>query len=476
MTENFVQVRGARQNNLKGFDLDIPRNSFVVFTGVSGSGKSSLAFGTIFAEAQRRYFESIAPYARRLLAQMPAPRVGEISGLPPAVALQQRRGEPSARSSVGTITTLANSLRMLFSRAGTYPPGAVHLDSDSFSTNTPAGACAGCHGIGILHTVSESSLVPDPSLSIKDGAIAAWPGAWQGKNFRDILATLGYDINKPWRQLPEEARQWILFTDEKPVVTVYAEREAHRIQRPYQGTYMSAAAYVKHTFGTTSSAVLRRRVERFMEKSPCPQCRGKRLKAEALAVSFGGSDIADLSHRPIIELANVLEQAEELKGSNAAAARLIVADLCERIRYLCELGLGYLSLDRSTPTLSAGELQRLRLATQLKSGLFGVVYVLDEPSAGLHPRDAEALMKMLHLLKDAGNSLFVVEHEMSLVRQADWIVDIGPAAGASGGELLYSGPLAALAALASDAGGPSQTASYLFGKGCQISFKREAAD
>jgi excinuclease ABC subunit A len=284
---DFVKVRGAKQHNLRNIDVDIPRNAFVVFTGVSGSGKSSLAFGTIYAEAQRRYFESIAPYARRLLAQLPAPRVSEISGLPPAVALQQRRGEPTARSSVGTLTTLSNSLRMLFSRAGTYPPGTkAVLDSDAFSPNTPEGACPQCHGIGVVHSVSEKSLVPDPSLSIRNGAIAAWPGAWQGKNFRDILATLGYNVDCPWSELPERARNWILFTDEKPVVTVHAIREAHRIQRPYQGTYQSAANYVKHTFATTNSATLRKRALRFMESANCPGCKGKRLRAESLAVKF----------------------------------------------------------------------------------------------------------------------------------------------------------------------------------------------
>ncbi|MDQ7825213.1 MAG: excinuclease ABC subunit UvrA [Candidatus Eremiobacteraeota bacterium] len=458
-SDGFVEVRGARQNNLKGIDVTMPRNAFVVFTGISGSGKSSLAFGTIFAEAQRRYFESIAPYARRLIAQLPAPRVTEILGLPPAVALQQRRGEPTARSSVGTLTTLSNSLRMLFSRAGTYPEGAAgRLDSDAFSPNTHAGACPDCHGIGIVHTVSESSLVPDPNLSIREKAIASWPGAWQGKNYRDILATLGYDIDRPWKDLPRKDRDWILFTEEKPVVTVFAEREAHRIHRPYQGTYMSAASYVKHTFGTTSSAALRRRAESFMDKAPCARCRGKRLRSEALAVRFAGYDIAELYHAPLSRLKEILAGADELKSSQKAeVARLIVDDLVERIELLSRLGLDYLSMDRATPTLSAGELQRLRLATQLKSGLFGVVYVLDEPSAGLHPADCEALLETLGRLKDSGNSLFVIEHEMDLVRAADWIVDIGPGAGEGGGAMLYSGPVAGLAAAQQ-----SVTRKYLF--------------
>jgi excinuclease ABC subunit A len=432
----FVGVLGARQNNLRGFDVEIPRNAFVVFTGVSGSGKSSLAFGTIYAEAQRRYFDSIAPYARRLIAQLPAPKVSDIQGLPPAVALKQRRAEPTARSSVGTLTKISNSLRMLFSRAGDYPKGLDRLDSDAFSANTVDGACPACHGIGIVHTVSENSLVPDPNLSIREKAIAAWPGAWQGKNYRDILAVLGYDIDKPWKDLPQKDREWILFTDEKPVVTVHAEREAHRIQRPYQGTYMSAASYVKHTFATTNSATLRKRVQRFMDAALCTECGGKRLKKRSLSVKFAGKDIADYLQMSLEELKKTLSDSGKTKDE---VARVLIEDIVQRVNLVEEMGLDYLSLDRPTPTLSAGELQRLRLITQIRSGLFGVVYVLDEPSAGLHPADAQALVAMLQRLKEMGNTLFVVEHEMDIARQADWIVDIGPGAGDNGGTLLYSG-------------------------------------
>jgi excinuclease ABC subunit A len=464
--DNFVKVRGARQNNLRNINVDMPRNAFVVFTGVSGSGKSSLAFGTIYAEAQRRYFESIAPYARRLLSQLPAPEVKEILGLPPAVALQQRRAEATARSTVGTLTTLSNSLRMLLSRAGTYPKGAKQpLDSDAFSANTVVGACPTCHGIGIVYTVSESSLVPNPELSIRDGAIAAWPGAWQGKNYRDILNVLGYDVDKPFKELKKKDRDWILFTEEKPVVTVHAIREAHRIQRPYQGTYMSAASYVKHTFATTNSATLRKRAIQFMDAAHCEECDGKRLTKDALAVKFAGHDIAELGQMPLAELSKVLSHAQELKLTNSGlhgadisqVAGMLVGELVERISTIAELGLDYLSLDRSTPTLSAGELQRLRLTTQLRSGLFGVVYVLDEPSAGLHPADTEALLNLLEGLKESGNSLFVVEHEMDIVHKADWIVDMGPGAGDGGGNLLYSGPIQGLA----DAK-KSMTRRYLF--------------
>ncbi|MEV0266148.1 excinuclease ABC subunit UvrA [Streptomyces sp. NPDC050617] len=445
----YVRVRGAREHNLRSVDVDIPRDALVVFTGVSGSGKSSLAFGTVYAEAQRRYFESVAPYARRLIHQVGAPKVEEISGLPPAVALEQRRSAPTSRSSVGTVTTLSNSLRMLYSRAGDYPDGAPRLDSDAFSPNTAAGACPECHGLGRVHRVTEDSLVPDPHLSIREGAVAAWPGAWQGKNLRDILAALGHDIDRPWRELPRADRDWILFTDEQPVVTVHPVRDAGRIHRPYQGTYMSARRYVLHTFADSKSSTLRARVQRYLVSGACPGCHGRRLRPEALAVTFAGRDIADAAALPLSALGDLLRPAAARADESPAA--LLAADLVARVEVLTELGLGYLSTDRPTPTLSAGELQRLRLATQLRSGLFGVVYVLDEPSAGLHPADSAALLTVLDRLKAAGNSLFVVEHHMDVVRRADWIVDVGPHAGEHGGQVLYSGPVAGLADVAESA-------------------------
>jgi excinuclease ABC subunit A len=464
--DGFVRVRGARENNLRNVDVDVPRDAIVAFTGVSGSGKSSLAFGTIYAEAQRRYFESVAPYARRLIQQGHNPKVESITGLPPAVALQQRRGTPSSRSTVGTLTTLSNSLRMLYSRAGSYPDGASPLDSDAFSPNTAAGACPECHGLGIAHTVTESSLVPDPSLSIRDGAIAAWPGAWQGKNLRDILTHLGHDVDVPWRKLPRKDRDWILFTEEQPVVEVTPQRD--RVAKPYKGRFWSARSYVLHTLADSKSNTMRDRVLRFMETGPCPRCGGSGLRPEALAVSFAGRTIAELNAVPMTELAGIIRPTAELteagtasrkqsSGESNEVAVAITRDLLQRVTVLLDLGLGYLALGRSTPTLSPGEMQRLRIATQLRSGLFGVIYVLDEPSAGLHPADAEPLLAVLDQLKSSGNSVFVVEHNMDIVRRADWLVDVGPRAGEGGGEVLYSGPVAGLAEVDS-----SVTRPFLF--------------
>ncbi|MFL9675524.1 excinuclease ABC subunit UvrA [Pseudomonas marginalis] len=467
----FVKVRGAREHNLKNVDVDIPRDALVVFTGVSGSGKSSLAFSTVYAEAQRRYFESVAPYARRLIDQVGVPDVDSIEGLPPAVALQQQRGTPSARSSVGSVTTLSSLIRMLYSRAGSYPPGQAMLYAEDFSPNLPQGACPQCHGLGRVYEVTEALMVPDPSLTIRQRAVASWPLAWQGQNLRDILVTLGYDVDVPWRDLPKKQRDWILFTEETPTVPVYAgftpaqTRDAlkRKLEPSYQGTFSGARRYILHTFTHTQSALMKKRVSQFMQGSACPLCEGKRLTKAALSVKFAGVDIGELSQLSLTQLAALLrpvaagQDKMKLSVEKRLAAQRIAEDLLERVSTLIELGLGYLSLERSTPTLSSGELQRLRLATQLGSQLFGVIYVLDEPSAGLHPADGEALFTALERLKAAGNSLFVVEHDLETMRRADWLIDVGPAAGEHGGQVLYSGPPAGLADVEA-----SQTREYLF--------------
>ena len=506
----FVRVRGAREHNLKNVDVDIPRDAFVVFTGVSGSGKSSLAFATLYAEAQRRYFESVAPYARRLIDQVGVPDVDSIDGLPPAVALQQQRGTASSRSYVGSVTTLSSLVRMLYSRAGNYPPSQPMLYAEDFSPNTPQGACPHCHGLGHVFEVTEKLMVPDDSLTIRERAIAAWPPAWHGQNLRDILVTLGYDVDTPWRDLPKKDRDWILYTDEQPSVPVYAgftpaETKAalrRKTEPSYQGTFTGARKYVLHTFASTQSALMKRRVSRFMRGSLCTVCGGKRLKREALGVTFAGVDIGSLSQMSLNQMADVLRPVAQghfpaepasdkaslsrksaradtarrvaaggsahqaapdvrrtpnLSEEKRIAAQRIAQDLLARIATLQKLGLGYLSLDRSTPTLSPGELQRLRLATQIRSNLFGVIYVLDEPSAGLHPADSEALLLALDQLKRSGNSLFVVEHDLDMMRRADWLVDVGPDAGERGGYVLYSGPPDGLTHVKA-----SQTARYLF--------------
>ena len=517
----MVRVRGAREHNLRDVNVDLPRDALVVFTGISGSGKSSLAFGTLYAEAQRRYFESVSPYARRLIDQVGVPDVDSIEGLPPAVALQQQRGSASTRSSVGSITALSNLLRMLYSRAGTYPASQPMLYAEDFSPNTPQGACPTCHGIGRIYDATERSMVPDDSLTIRERAIAAWPPAWQGQNLRDILVSLRYDIDKPWRELPRKQRDWILFTDEQPTVPVYAgftpaeTRAALRAkdEPSYMGTFTSARRYVLHTFANSPSALMKKRVSRYIVGALCPLCKGQRLKPQALKVTFAGLNISELSRLPLTALAQVLAPAARgqferavhqstfsharslaererrsqrgdaehrsapdvrrtpnLSEEKRIAAQRIARDVVHRAEAVIAIGLGYLSLERSTPTLSPGELQRLRLVTQVHSNLFGVVYVLDEPTAGLHPADSLALMAALDHLKAAGNSLFVVEHDLQVMRRADWLVDVGPEAGEKGGRVLYSGPPDGLRAVDT-----SHTARYLFANDGAVPIVRRPA-
>jgi excinuclease ABC subunit A len=350
---DFVRVRGAREHNLKNVDVQIPRNALVVFTGVSGSGKSSLAFGTLYAEAQRRYLESVSPYARRLFDQMAVPDVDAIDGLPPAVALQQQRGTPTTRSSVGSVTTLSNLLRMLYSRAGDYPPKQPLLHAEAFSPNTPEGACPKCQGHGKTYEATEASMVPDPSLTIRERAVAAWPTAWQGQNLRDILTTLGYDVDRPWRDLPKKTREWVLFTDEQPTVPVYPGYDVDEVRRAlkrkeqpsYQGTFTSARRYVMQTFATTQSALMKRRVSKYMLSAECPECSGKRLRREALSVRFAGLDIAGISRLPLKHLDKALRPYADgsMKGSashpeKALVSVRITADMVERLGVLLEAG------------------------------------------------------------------------------------------------------------------------------------------
>jgi excinuclease ABC subunit A len=422
--------------------------------------------------------------------------------------LQQQRGASNARSSVGSVTTLSSLIRMMYSRAGAYPAHQPMLYAEDFSPNTPQGACPTCHGLGHVYEVTEATMVPDPSLTIREKAIAAWPPAWQGQNLRDILVSMGYEVDRPWRDLPKKDRDWILFTEETPTVPVYAgltpaeTRSARRRKEEpsYMGTFTGARRHVLHTFSGTQSALMRKRVSRFMEGKPCPACHGKRLKPEALSVTFAGMDIGAFVRMPLDRLATLLDpiargdfrahvagagvdreatrrdRAERAASGRAThtvtpdvrrtsalseekrvAARRLAEGVLARLRTLKLLGLGYLTLDRATPTLSAGELQRLRLATQLSSMLFGVVYVLDEPSAGLHPSDSQALYDALDKLRDAGNAVYIVEHDLELMRRAQWLVDVGPDAGERGGRVLYSGAPAGLREVAA-----SRTARYLF--------------
>ncbi|MDK8717770.1 excinuclease ABC subunit UvrA [Corynebacterium pseudodiphtheriticum] len=487
-----VSIHDAHLHNLRHIDVTIPHGQLVAFTGISGSGKSSLAFGTIHGEGQRSYLESVAPFARRLISQATDPQVGSIEGLSPTVALQQQTTAPGARSTVGTISSTSNIVRLLYSRCGDYsalsggtlsgdapfnaatsdgaPSGSAPSDtpitrlaSDAFSPNTADGMCLECRGTGTKFVATEESMVHEPQLSIRDGAITAWPGAWAGKNFRDILEALGYDLDRPWQELSESDRNWILFTRERPVVEIVPHRGADQIQRTYQGTWRSVAEYLYKTLRETESDSLRRRTESFLESHTCSNCGGAGLRPQALQVRYLDVPINELNawsldflHQELVERQQELGQ--RAGGSNAArndhpgaaaapatrtaqddAEALLLTQIIPPLAAALELGLGHLSLDRAATTLSAGELQRLRLASQLHSSLFGVTYILDEPTAGLHPQERTAVLTVIRRLLAAGNNVFVVEHDMDFVAQADYLIDIGPYAGDGGGTVVFAG-------------------------------------
>jgi len=468
-----VSVHGARTHNLKEVSLAFPRDAIVVFTGVSGSGKSSLAFDTIYAEAQRRYLESVAPNVRHLIEQAPVPDVDNIDGLPPAVALQQSRAGAQERSTVGSLTRIAVTLRLLFSRAGERPAGTPFMPAESFSPNNPQGACPACQGTGRCHQVKDEALVPDDSLSIREGAIASWPYGWQAKNLRTILEMLGYDVDAPWKTLGKKERDWILFTDERPSVPVFegmtlAQQKAALAagRKPdYNGTYTSARADVLQSYAGGKESV-KKRLAPFVAVTPCPLCHGKKLNPDALAFTFAGYDIAEISELTLTRLKALLlpcaQGASPLLPRETALREAVIrmtGDICERLEQLEMLGLGHLSLGRQTTMLSSGELQRIRLATQLISRLFGVLYVLDEPSAGLHPQDVQALLVALRSLIAAGNSLAIVEHNLDVIAEADWLIEVGPGPGHQGGEIVYNGVPQGLEKVTS-----SRTVPYLFSK------------
>ena len=329
------------------------------------------------------------------------------------------------------------------------------------------GACPVCHGLGQVYDVPENLMVPDGSLTIRDRALAAWPTAWHGKQLQDSLVSLGYDIDVPWRDLPSDQRDWVLYTQDSPQVPVYTGLTPSQVRRAvaadaapsYMSTFLGVKRYVLETFANSKSARMREKAAGFMVSVACPACGGKRLKPDALAVVFEGLDITEISAMPLDDLAALMRNVvlpgwgssqpaspgtPALPPEKRLAGQRLASELLERLAPIVDLGLGYLALDRTTSTLSSGELQRMRLATQVLSHLFGVVFVLDEPSAGLHPADTEALLGILKSLRDSGNTVYYVEHSIDVIREADWIVDIGPGAGTAGGTVVYSGAIPGL--------------------------------
>ena len=578
MSERLI-VRGAREHNLKNVSLDLPRNAMIVFTGLSGSGKSSLAFDTIFAEGQRRYVESLSAYARQFLGQMDKPDVDFIEGLSPAVSIDQKSTNRNPRSTVGTITEVYDYLRLLFARAGrphcpncgkpitrqtpqnivdqilslppttkfqvlapmirarkgefvdlfkelvsqgysrarvdgttislTEPPklkkqekhtievvidrltakseskqrltdsietalrlanGLVTLDfvdskgaekertyseklachdcelsfeemePRSFSFNSPFGACPECTGIGTKLEVDEDLVIPDDSISINDGAIAPWASRATSEYFLRLLEALASDVkfslSTPWKKLSEKARTAILHGYDYEVHVKYKNRYGR--VRNYSTGFEGVMPFIQRKHGETDSDYSREKYESYMRETPCHVCKGTRLKPEVLAVKLGGKSIAQVCELSIEDCAAFLKKLE-LTAREAKIAERVLKEVHSRLGFLLDVGLDYLSLERPAATLSGGEAQRIRLATQIGSGLVGVLYVLDEPSIGLHQRDNRRLIETLTHLRDLGNTLIVVEHDEDTIRTADWIVDIGPGAGEHGGEIVVSG-------------------------------------
>jgi excinuclease ABC subunit A len=577
---NRLIVRGAREHNLRNVDLDLPRDAMIVFTGLSGSGKSSLAFDTIFAEGQRRYVESLSAYARQFLGQLDKPDVDAIEGLAPAVAIDQKSGSKNPRSTVGTITEIYDHLRLLWARVGQphcpvcgapirrYTPqqivdelldqpegtrlyllapvadaafddlrnkgyarvrvdGTVHpldrmpeldlsaghtievvvdrlvvkassraritdsvetalkladgvavvelvdrpaddpdrelrfsehlscpnghplaldeLTSRAFSFNSPLGACPVCGGLGTRMEADPGLAVPDGRKTLAGGAVAPW-ASWQDREYftrllRAAADADGFSLDTPWDELPEAARDAVLHGTGEQVRVSYRTRSGR--DRTYLVRFEGVLTWIERRYAEAESDSAREKFEGFMRATPCPACGGARLRPEILAVTVAGRSIAEVTALPIRETADWLESVSLSARDEQVSAR-VRQEAATRLGFLIDVGLGYLSLDRPAATLAGGEAQRIRLATQIGSGLSGVLYVLDEPSIGLHQRDNEVLIGTLIRLRDLGNTLIVVEHDEDTIRAADWVVDIGPRAGREGGQVIFSGPVGEL--------------------------------
>ena len=578
-TQRDLVIRGAREHNLKNISVTIPRNRFVVVTGLSGSGKSSLAFDTIYAEGQRRYVESLSAYARQFLGQMEKPDVDRIEGLSPAISIEQKTSSRNPRSTVGTMTEIYDYLRLLYARAGTahcprcaraiaqqslaqiqdrilaLPPGArvailsplvrgrkgehrkvlegvakqgfvrVRVDGElcdvsdlpaldkrkkhdievvvdrltvtpkharrvadsletaarfsgglvlvsaageerlysqhlacaycnvsfpelsprMFSFNSPYGACADCGGLGARTDFAEELIVPDPSLTLRDGALAPMgqlKGDWGRSQLEALGALVGFDLDTPWRSLKRRAREAILHGVEQEIVV---KMDFAKVDGEYRTPYEGLVPWLRRRYRNTGSDSVRKWAETFMTVEPCTGCGGARLRPESLAVRVGGMNIAEVCALPVGRARDALASLA-LEGNAAEIAAPILYEVTSRLSFLVDVGLGYLSLDRSASTLAGGEAQRLRLATQIGTKLMGVLYILDEPSIGLHHRDNARLIATLKGLRDLGNTVIVIEHDRDTMLAADYIVDLGPGAGVHGGEVVAVGTPAQIAA------------------------------
>lgn len=574
----YIKIKGARENNLKNIDLEIPRDKFIVFTGLSGSGKSSLAFDTIYAEGQRRYVESLSSYARQFLGQMNKPSVDSIEGLSPAISIDQKTTSKNPRSTVGTVTEVYDYLRLLFARVGKvhcptcgnlisqmtiqeivdkiteyeertriqilspivrgqkgthkktldfirkegyvrvridgenydindeisleknkkhsievvvdrivikdniesrlagsieaavklsdglviaqvvdgeetmfstkfacpdHGIGIEELSPRMFSFNAPFGACDSCNGLGESKEVDIDLIVPNRELSLKQGAIAAWSSnglndnTYYSRMIVSLCEKFGVSVDTPFKDLPEDFVQELLYGKENTIVNFTFDSKFGGLKE-YKNYFEGVAVNIERRYNETNSEFMRDKLEDFMAEKPCPKCKGNRLKPEVLAVKVGGKSIIEVTDLSVVELIDFIDSLE-FNEKDRVIAKDVLKEIRERASFLKNVGLGYLTLSRKAGTLSGGEAQRIRLATQIGSALTGVLYVLDEPSIGLHQRDNDKLIATLRNLTDIGNTLVVVEHDEDTMRAADYIVDIGPQAGIHGGEVVAQG-------------------------------------
>jgi excinuclease ABC subunit A len=462
-----LAVRGAREHNLRGVDVDVPHRSLTVFTGVSGSGKSSLAFATIYAEGQRRQLMSMSTFARQFMGQMDTPDVDQVLGLCSAVAVDQRSSASrSPRSTVGTVTEVYDLMRVLFSQIGhphctecgtelakrdgraACPQGhdtaLPELGPRGFSFNLPFGQCRACQGVGTRLEVDPSTLISDPDRSLVEGAITPWRPVFtepERMKARAVAALRGEDENTPWRSLSAELRDTLLHGAD---IRVRA-RKFDNPGDPVKDVVFTGVIPWLYERYRKSSAENFGQLEIYMRPAPCGECRGARLAAPQLAVLVSGRSIAEAAALPVTRALRYFG-ALEVSDRERAAVAGILEEITQRLGHLRRMGLGYLALDRPARTLSGGEAQRIRLASLLGANMFGLLYVLDEPSAGLHPKDTEDLLATMRALRDQGNTVLIVEHDHQMIKAADWVVELGPAAGEHGGELVFSGPVEKLLA------------------------------
>jgi len=467
-----LSVRGASEHNLKGIDVDLPLGALIVVSGVSGSGKSSLAYDTIYREAQRRYLETFSSYARQFLGRMSRPAVTSVDGLSPAIAVDQRSTLRHPRSTVGTLSGLHDDLRLLFARLGSAPPGTA-LERQLFSFNSVQGACPACRGLGVEDRLDPELLIADPSRTIRQGALTiTTPTGYviYSQVTIDVLDQVcrvhGFDVDTPWGALTAEQRRVVLYGSDRIRIPYGKHPLASRLRWSGITAKPREEGVYKGILPVMEQILLRsrnRNILRFVRSMPCAACGGARLRPEALAVRFRDHDIGALSRLAIDDLCSFFD-ALRFGAAELPVGEPLRDEVLKRAGLLRELGLGHLALDRGSSSLSGGEAQRLRLASQLGSGLAGVLYVLDEPSIGLHAAEHARLLAVLRDLRDRGNTVLVVEHDEETIRGADWIVDVGPGPGQHGGELLFNGPVPDLIAQAA-AGGmvTSRTAAFMAG-------------